>query len=87
MLSHDITVNGGTPAARRLASASTMNPNTLTGTAPGSRSAASPGSEVSSSPVTWFTLYPPSVIVSDTIRVAGSTIRSRTAFGSSGANR
>ena len=87
MLSHDITVNGGTPAARRRASASTTNPNTLTGTAPGCRSAASPGSEASSSPVTWLTWYPPSVIVSETIRVAGSTIRSSTAAGSSGANR
>jgi hypothetical protein len=32
-------------------------------------------------------LYPPSVIVIETIRVAGSAIRSTTAPGSSGASR
>ena len=37
--------------------------------------------------MTWWKLYPPSVTVSETIRVAGSAIFSITASGSSGANR
>ncbi len=56
MLSHDMTVNGGTPRARRLASPSTTSPKTVRGTAPGSRSAATPGSVASNSPVTWLKL-------------------------------
>ena len=41
----------------------------------------------SSSPVPWFTKYPPSVMVSVAMRQAGEASFSTTASGSSGASR
>jgi hypothetical protein len=41
----------------------------------------------SNSPVTAEALYPPSVTVRETLRVAGSAILAKTASGSSGARR
>ena len=55
-LSQDMTVNGGTPAARRRRSASTTKPNTVPGVAPGRRSARTAGLAGSNSPVTWLKL-------------------------------
>ena len=63
-----------------------MRPNAVTGTASGARSCAIPASLASNSPVTGETWYPPSVTVSETIRVSGSAIFSMTASGSSGAS-
>jgi len=57
------------------------------GTAPGSRSRSTSGLAASNSPVMSLTLYPPSVTVSDTIRVGSAAIFSMTASGLSGANR
>ena len=42
-LSHEFTVNGGRPRARRRASASTTYPKVVAGTAPGSASATTGG--------------------------------------------
>ena len=85
MLSQDMVVNGGSPRARRRASASVISPNVVLGSAPGTRSAATAGFSASNSPVTWWKLYPPSVTVNETMRVTGSAIFSITACGSSGA--
>ena len=87
MLSQLMMVNGVRPLARRRTRASVIRPNVVPGTAPGTRSAATAGLVSSNLPVTWWKLYPPSVTVMDTIRVAGAAIFSITASGSSGANR
>ena len=86
-LSQDMTVNGATPCFRRRHSASVIRPNVVRGTASGSRSWITSGLATSNSPVTSLMLYPPSVTVSDTIRVDAAAIFSMTASGSSGANR
>ena len=78
-------VKGSIPRERRRTSASVIRPNVVAGTAPGARSAWTAGLVSSNSPVTGWKLYPPSVTVSETIRVAGSAIFSMTASGSSGA--
>ena len=82
-----MTVNGARPCLRRRRSASVIRPNVVRGTAPGSRSWITSGLAASNSPVTSLMLYPPSVTVSDTIRVDSAAIFSMTASGSSGANR
>ncbi len=87
MLSQETIANGGIPRSRRRTSASVTRPNVVRGTAPGCASCRTPGSSSSKRPVTAWKLYPPSVTVSETIRVAGSAMRSITASGSSGANR
>ena len=51
MLSHDITVKGGTPRSRRRRSASTTSPNVVRGSASGARSATTSGFVASNSPV------------------------------------
>ena len=95
MLSQDMTVNGRVPAARRRASASTTRPKTVAGgsasppwaaTRACSRSWATAGFWASNSPVAWLKLYPPSVMVSETMRVAGSVSRAMALSGSAGAN-
>ena len=80
-------MNGAWPRFLRRLSASVIRPNVVRGTAPGSRSASTSGLAVSNSPVVSLTLYPPSVMVSEMMRVAGAAIFSMTASGSSGANR
>jgi hypothetical protein len=87
MLSQELTVNGAIPRSRRRRNASFTSPKLVAGTAPAARSARTAGLRSSNSPVTGWTLYPPSVTVSETIRVAGSAIFSMTASGSSGASR
>ena len=52
MLSHDTTVNGASPRARRRTRASVTSPNVVLGTAPDCRSAATSGAVASNSPVT-----------------------------------
>ncbi len=56
MLSQDITVNGGIPRPRLRTSASVINPKTVAGTAPSTRSATIAGLSASNSPVTWSKL-------------------------------
>jgi len=87
MLSQDSTVKAGMPRSRRLASASVTRPKTVCGMAPGRRSACTKGSETRNEPVTESRLYPPSVMVSDTILIPGEASFSIAASGSSGANR
>lgn len=87
MLSHDITVNDATPRARRRRNASVISPNVVRGIAFGVRSAATSGADRSNSPVELEMLYPPSVTVSETMRVVGAAIVSITFSGSSGAKR
>ena len=82
-----MTVNGAWPRVLRRLSASVTRPNVVRGTAPGSRSASTSGLAVSNSPVVSLMLYPPSVMVSEMMRIAGAAIFSMTASGSSGANR
>ena len=58
MLSHDMTVNGGTPRARRRASAPVTSPKVVRGTASGARSATTSGRFASNSPVTALNRIP-----------------------------
>lgn len=84
MLSQDTTVKGAMPRSRRRRNASTTIPKTLAGvSAP--RSARTGGASTSKAPVTWSTLYPPSVMVSETMRMPGAASRSMAASWSSGA--
>src|SRR5215218_9976924 len=78
MLSQDMIVKGSMSRARRRDSASVTRPKTVPGTAPGARSACTAALSVSNFPVTGWKLYPPSVTVRDTIRVARSAICSIT---------
>ena len=87
MLSHDSTVKGATPVARRRRSASVTTPNAVTGVSSFARSRRTSSLARSKSPVVGTMLYPPSVMVSETILVAGSLMRSRTASGLSGPKR
>ena len=87
MLSQDITVNGGVPSSRRSRSASTMNPNGVVGVAPSARSGWISGCSASNSPVEGWKRYPPSVMVSETMRVLAALIAASTAPGSSAAWR
>ena len=52
----DITVNGVSPRARRLASASVTRPNVVRGAAPAWRSWSTAGLSALNSPVTWWKL-------------------------------
>ena len=87
MLSQLIIVNGASPRSRRRASAAVISPNVVLGALPGCRSCCTSGFSATKSPVTALKLYPPSVTVSETIRMSSEAIFSMTASGSSGANR
>ena len=87
MLSQLMIVKGARPRSRRSASAAQIRPKVVRGSVPGSRSCITSGSDASNSPVVCEMLYPPSVMVRDTIFVDSDAIFSITASGSSGANR